>query len=97
MKFTLSIVTLFVLSLFAIATSGQNENFPPPEEAPVIQVSRAINAITVDGKLDPAEWDAAIPVSNFFRREPRQGGEIRYETVVKFLYDDKFLLSFCLC
>lgn len=72
-------------------------NFPPPEEPPVIQVTRAQQAISIDGKLEEADWERAIPITDFFRREPRQGGPIRYETEVRFLYDEKFLYVGAYC
>ena len=72
-------------------------DFPPSEEPPTIIVERALSPINVDGQLLEAEWDKAIPVTDFFRREPRQGGEIRYETEVRFLYDYKNLYVGAFC
>ncbi|MEM6879440.1 MAG: DUF5916 domain-containing protein [Bacteroidota bacterium] len=51
----------------------------------------------MDGKLEEADWNLAAPITDFFRREPRQGGDIRYDTEVKFLYDDKFLYIGAFC
>ena len=45
----------------------------------------------LDGKLDEVDWEKANEISDFFKREPRQGGNIRYKTKVKFLYDEKYL------
>lgn len=72
-------------------------NFPPPEIPATIEVSRAANPITIDGALTEGEWVKVVPISDFFRREPRQGGPIRYETEVKFLYDDKYLYVGAFC
>ena len=66
-------------------------NFPPPEHPPVIEASKAEGKILVDGKLDEHEWEKGKEIVDFFKREPRQGGKIRYKTKVKFLYDDKYL------
>lgn len=77
--------------------SSSEENFPPPENPPIIQVRKAESTINIDGNLDEADWERAIAVTDFFRREPRQGGPIRYETEVKFLYDNKFLYVGAFC
>ncbi|MEO1516852.1 MAG: DUF5916 domain-containing protein [Bacteroidota bacterium] len=76
---------------------GDDLNFPPPQEAPRIEVNRASSTITIDGRLTEADWQSAKPISDFFRQEPRQGGPIRYRTEVRFLYDDKnlYIGAFC--
>lgn len=81
----------------AQSTEGQDLNFPPPENPAVIEVNRVSGAISVDGKLTEADWVKASVVADFFRREPRQGGEIRFKTEVKFLYDDKNLYVAAVC
>lgn len=94
----LIIAFFFLVSLAAAQTEeAGNQNFPPPEEPPVIEVKRATQTLTIDGRLEEADWGLATSVSDFFRREPRQGGAIRYETEVKFLYDDKFLYVGAFC
>ncbi len=88
MKYVFSLIILFAVFL---AKSQDDENFPPPEVQPEVEAKRSTGLINVDGRLDEADWANGTSVSDFFRREPRQGGEIRYQTEVKFLYDDKFL------
>lgn len=61
--------------------------FAPPDTPAVIEVSRAHNPISIDGALTEGEWQKAVPITDFFRQEPRQGGPIRYQTEVRFLYD----------
>ncbi len=89
-KSWLLIVCLFQLSLSA-SFAQEDENFPPPEVAPSIIVNRVSGSISLDGRLDEKDWEAGEAVKDFFRREPRQGGDVRYLTEVKFLYDDKYL------
>ena len=74
------------------------ENFPPPEDPMEIEARKATVDINVDGRLDEADWETGMAAEDFFRREPRQGGSIRYETKVKFLYDDKnlYIGAWCL-
>ncbi len=75
----------------------QSENFPPPKNAPVVTATKVIGKIKIDGKLDEPEWQNATPIHNFFRTEPRQGGDYLHDTEVRLLYDEKYLYvsSFC--
>ena len=88
---------VMVLALSKKAQAQENEDFPPPETPPTVQATKAEGKITVDGRLDEADWDRAEIASDFFRQEPRQGGDIRYETQVRILYDDKFLYVGAFC
>ncbi|MEL6811352.1 MAG: DUF5916 domain-containing protein [Bacteroidota bacterium] len=93
---------VLVLSLILITglLRGQNMdagNFPPPETPSEIKVEKAMGKITVDGVLDEASWKESKIIDDFFRREPRQGGEIKYGTKVRFLYDDKNLYVSAIC
>ncbi len=92
---------LLVFNIFIIVnvslTQSSNENFPPPENPPEIKATRISTPIKIDGRLEETEWERAVVVSDFFRREPRQGGDLRYKTAVKFLYDDKNLYVGAFC
>lgn len=94
------LITLVALILFSIALSAQNNlqgNFPPPEIVRTIKVQRTSSPLKIDGNLNEADWKKAIGVSDFFRREPRQGGTVKYKTIVKFLYDNKSLYIGAFC
>ncbi len=84
---------------FADAQPGAQADldFAPSENPPVIQVSRALQEIEIDGQLLEDDWREAPAIRDFFRREPRQGGDIRYPTTVRFLYDDKYLYVGAFC
>ncbi len=86
---------LFGVQFWAIAQDI--ENFQPPDEPLIVQVTRTAGNIEVDGILDEEDWLTGKAVTEFFRREPRQGGPIRYRTEVKFLYDDKNLYVAAWC
>ena len=88
---------LFFFTGICAAQDEDNANFAPPDNPVEIQVNRAQGPITVDGKLDEPSWQGLEIVDDFFRREPRQGGEIKYKTEVRFLYDDKnlYVAAFC--
>ena len=88
---------MFFISFGVFAQEEDNSNFPPPEVPIEIQVTKASGPISVDGKIDEPSWQQAEVVDDFFRREPRQGGAIKYKTEVRFLYDDKnlYVAAFC--
>jgi hypothetical protein len=45
-------------------------------------------SITVDGRLDEAEWQAASPATDFVQQQPREGALTTHRSEVRFLYDD---------
>ncbi|TPN82847.1 DUF5916 domain-containing protein [Aquimarina algicola] len=80
--------------LFQLALFGQQnkvDNFPPPEKSQEIKATRTIGKISIDGKLDEADWKNAEEITDFFRVEPVQGGAIKNPTTVRVLYDSKYL------
>ncbi len=80
------------LAMISFTSVGQSaENFPPPAVPPTVKATKAKGKITVDGKLDEPDWQEKATINHFFRTEPRQGGEYKYPTSVKILYDDKYL------
>ena len=90
-----------LLLMMAMATvwgqDDDNSNFQPPENPVEIKVEKAKGEIIVDGILNEPDWQGIEIVDDFFRREPRQGGKIKYKTQVRFLYDDKNLYVSALC
>ncbi len=65
------------------------ENFPPPKVAPVVFAIETKEPIQTDGILNESVWKNAPIIKDFFRMEPRQGGQILYETFVQIVYDKK--------
>lgn len=72
-------------------------NFPPPQIPVSLYAIEAGEPITIDGKLKEHIWEKARIVEDFFRMEPRQGGEYFYKTTVRVLYDKKFLYIGAFC
>jgi hypothetical protein len=88
-----------ILCLPALLTIGQSaaENFPPPEDPPVVRAMKASDKITLDGLLAEADWQRAQPVADFFRMEPKQGGLFEFPTEVRLLFDEKNLYVGVFC
>ncbi len=55
------------------------------------QAERLHGPITLDGKLDEADWRAAVPLSRFVEIYPGDRSPPPERTEVRFLYDDRFL------
>ena len=93
------LVLKFALLSFMLNAQSDTseENFAPAENPVEINVNKASGPISIDGRLDEDVWKGASSVSDFFRREPRQGGDIKYKTEVKFLYDEKNLYIGAIC
>jgi len=57
----------------------------------IAMAARRAGAIAVDGRLDEAAWRAAAPQTNFWQREPHEGGRSRFATEFRVLFDDEAL------
>ncbi|MEM1122434.1 MAG: DUF5916 domain-containing protein, partial [Bacteroidota bacterium] len=95
-------ISILISLLFFVPSLAQTENagdlnFPPPENQPEIKAIKTTQSIDIDGRLEELDWQNAPVISDFFRREPRQGGPIRYKTEVRFLYDEKNLYVGAFC
>ncbi len=58
---------------------------------PTATASRIDQPITVDGVLDEAAWELAEPISGFIQAMPDAGYPATEETVVRVLFDDRFV------
>ncbi len=53
-----------------------------------MRAARATAPISIDGRLDEAEWSQAPVVSGFLQREPAEGSPATEATDLRLLYDD---------
>ena len=92
------ILVFFVSALLPCTLLAQQaDNFPPPETPAEIRAIRTEENIKIDGKLSENSWQGAPVTQDFFRIEPRQGGEYEYQTQAKLLYDEKNLYIGVFC
>ena len=56
---------------------------------PTMHATRATGEITVDAKLDEADWARAESVTDFIQQLPNTGEPAKYRSVVRILYDDR--------
>lgn len=83
---------VIAISLVCIPTQGhsqRSEFFAPPSTPPTLQAKRAQSKITIDGQLTERDWLNAPATTDFFRREPRQGGPYKYHSAAQVLFDDE--------
>ena len=74
--------------------SGPSTTLPLDPEViprPTAQAGRAVGPVTVDGILDEAAWASAEVITDFIQSMPDAGYPASEETLVRVLYDDRFL------
>ncbi len=82
---------------YSLLAQESDGNFPPPDNPPVVEATRTTDKISIDGQLDEAAWQKASVIQEFFRMEPRQGGQYDYPTQVRLLFDEKNLYVGAFC
>lgn len=95
----LQVINLYMVLYFTcipFITNAQ-ESFEPAIVAPVFHAKEVSGPITMDGKLNEDSWKKVEPVTDFFRMEPRQGGDYLHKTTVKVLFDKRSLYFGIFC
>jgi hypothetical protein len=81
-------LALGVLSALASAQDGGSGGAPP---VPAADAARLQGAITLDGRLDEAAWQQAVPATGFRQIQPEEGAPASLRTEVRILFDDRAL------
>ena len=76
-------------SLVAVNAAGQEPSViaDAPRRQPGVAAVFAEGPISIDGLLDEADWQAAVPAIDFVQSEPREGQPATERTEVRVLYD----------
>ncbi len=85
------LLKLLHISIFLSSSIYSQQNQLPPVNSPVIETRKASGKISVDGKLNEADWQDATPISSFKQVEPYQGTDAKKVTTVKIIFDEKQL------
>jgi hypothetical protein len=56
-----------------------------------LRVSRIAGGLRLDGRLDEAAWEAAVPLDEFTQRDPAEGAPASFRTVVRIIAADDAL------
>jgi hypothetical protein len=79
----------------ALALVGAASTLAQTEDSfaglPHHQLTRTDEAPVIDGVLDEAVWEQAVPIDDFRQTEPVEGGEPSERTEVRLLFDRDFL------
>ena len=78
-----------ILTLFSSAQGDAQEKAVQAGPRPSVAAVRATQKITIDGRLDEADWGRALPAKDFRQKDPDEGQPATEATEVRFLYDDK--------
>ena len=90
-------ITLLVLIVCAYCFAQDVSVFAPPTVQQSIYAKKLTGNITLDGKLTEADWQTAKSITNFKQVEPFQGEASKYPTIVKILFDNKYLYVGAFC
>jgi len=80
-----------------VLQSNSQNIFPPPLEKLKVSAFPISGELSIDGQLDEHFWEMAEVLSNFIQIEPHQGEPSQFRTVVKVLYNDKYLYIGAIC
>lgn len=79
------------LALAGLIPTGQSDSTLKTTSTSMVRAARVAGEISLDGALSESSWAAALPVSDFTQREPREGAPATERTEVRVLYDDDAL------
>ncbi len=90
---------IFIWLLLSLVVSHclAQVTFEPPEEPAKINVVKASQPISIDGKLDEASWLAASPITSFIQKDPTQGDPASMPTEARILFDEEYLYVGAIC
>lgn len=91
------ILLLFLFVAYRASAQDTAQNFDPQAQPVQVRAVETFEPIAVDGRLDEAAWNQAPVIEDFFRMEPRQGGDYRFPTKVRILFDRKNLYFGVFC
>ncbi len=85
------VVGLLGLTFPYYAAAQDAPVFSPQKPPKQVAATRIERNLSVNGRLEEAEWQAARPATGFFQLEPDQGRPVAFDTWVRTLYNQKYL------
>jgi hypothetical protein len=79
-----------VLSL-SVAAAGAAQSSIHHATPPIAHAARRTGPITIDGRLEEADWKTAAPITAYRQTDPVEGAPATQRTEVRVLYDDDAL------
>ncbi len=87
-RLILGLVLALSVLLAPVGVAGQKSGSSVhPTPAPAAEAVERKGAVTIDGRLDEAAWQAATPIRDFRQYQPDEGEPASLPTEVRVLYD----------
>ncbi|MDB5141763.1 MAG: carbohydrate binding family 9 protein, partial [Mucilaginibacter sp.] len=90
-------VLILILSIASPAFCQDADFFKPNPIRRELKAVKIINSLKIDGELSEPEWNLTKGASDFIQVEPMQGKPSQFVTIIKVLYNQKFLYIGVIC
>ena len=90
-------ILLFLLLIASPAFSQDADIFKPGNTRRELKAVKIMTSLKIDGELNEPEWNLTKGASDFIQVEPMQGKPSRFVTIIKVLYNQKFLYVGAIC
>jgi len=90
-------ILILILSIASPAFCQDADFFKPNPVRRKLKAVKIINNLKVDGQLTEPEWSLTKGASDFIQVEPMQGKPSQFVTIIKVLYNQKFLYVGVIC
>jgi len=90
-------VLILILSIASPAFSQDADFFKPNHIRRELKAVKIITNLKIDGELNEPEWELTKGASDFIQVEPMQGKPSQFVTIIKVLYNQKFLYVGVIC
>ncbi len=94
--FLFVLVCLLTASVSLQGQEAESDTITGPS-VPKIQILRTIDQIRIDGIIDEATWERAVPARNFWQHFPYDSLLALHQTEIGMAYDDQFLYVYTKC
>src|SRR6185503_9963325 len=85
----------FFLTSFYFSLHAQNSSFNDGDI--VFHIKKATGKITIDGKIDEADWQIASVADHFKQNYPFDSSQANMQTIARATFDDQFLYISAVC
>lgn len=86
-------ITMLFMVLLCTFNDGYSQNQPGAE----LHIKKAIGSITLDGKLDEADWQTADVADDWYTNFPVDTVRAPFQTEARFTFDDEFFYASFVC
>jgi len=88
---------IFLLLIASSAFCQDGDFFKPNHVRRELKAVKIISNLKIDGVLNEPEWNLTLGASDFIQVEPYQGKPSEFATIIKVLYNQKYLYVGIIC